>query len=218
MQKSFSEQNKGDSVPNWTVDVLHEYPRSSPLFFCSCVVSIPSPQVSQATTPPHGDYDYAYASNDGADHSSYQQQGGGELGYAGDGYVADGDDPAVAASDAASFGDGAGAGITGSLTEEIQRRSVSMGQLFGRSAATMGTKKQVSGLEVRKHISSTVDGCKRYRVCVCVCVCVSARAYFGPTDSSSAVTRFGVHSHIFGACVASFRCIALCKTAYAFGA
>ena len=120
------------------------------------------------------------------------------MGYAGDGYVADGDDPAVAASDAASFGDGAGAGITGSLTEEIQRRSVSMGQLFGRSAATMGTKKQVSGLEVRKHISSTVDGCKRYfRVCVCVCVC--ARILVPPirrlpSQGSVCTHTFSVHA------------------------
>lgn len=79
-------------------------------------------------------------------HSSYQQQGGGELGYTGN-------DPragaAVAASDPA-YDDGSAAGITGSLAQEIQRRSVSMGQLFGRSAAAMGSKKQVSGLEVRK--------------------------------------------------------------------
>lgn len=131
-------------------------PIPPPLLFWSSLLS----QVSQATTPPHGDYDYAYNSNDGIDHSSYQQQqqqqqGGGESGYTGSGYVTD-DDPgvtgaAVAASvPPASFEDGAGAGITGSLTEEIQRRSVSMGQLFGRSAAAMGSKKQVSGLEVRK--------------------------------------------------------------------
>lgn len=101
--------------------------------------------------PPHGDYDYAYNSNDGMDHSSNQQQAGGELGYTGNGYVTDGGDPGAGAATAAGvrhFEEGPG--TTGSLTEELQRRSVSIGQLFGKSAAAMGSKKQVSGLEVRK--------------------------------------------------------------------
>ena len=91
--------------------------------------------------------------------SSYQQQGGGELGYTGSGYVTDSGDPAVSGASAASvnvpaFDDGGEVRATGSLAEEIQRRSVSMGQLFGRSAAAMGGKKQASGLEVRYFLSS----------------------------------------------------------------
>lgn len=83
------------------------------------------------------------------DHGSYQQQGGG-LGYTGNGFVTD-DDPvngAVEANVLPALDDGAGG--AGSLTEEIQPRSVSIGRLFGRSAAAMGSKNQGSGLEVRR--------------------------------------------------------------------
>lgn len=115
------------------------------------------------------------------DHSgSYRQQGGGELGYTGNGYVTDNDPAVTGAAVAASVGvpafDDRASRTTGNLTEEIQRRSVSIGQLFGKSVAAMGSKKQVSGLEVRKVV---VLNSQRWEVVNGICVYC-----FGPVHLS----------------------------------
>lgn len=118
--------------------------------------------MSRASTPPHGDYDYAYDSNDnGSDHGYYQQQQhqqhGQELDFTTGPYQ---QDYAAAAAPtavdhhqqqhhhhpAAVVVDG-GAGSRSSK-KEAEGRTVSVGQLFGKTtkAVMASAQQRKSGL------------------------------------------------------------------------
>jgi len=147
--------------------------------------------VSQATTPPYGDYDYAYANNGGVEHNSYQQQGE-ELGYGNDnGYVnGDGRLAGAASTDVPqqqAFGHDGGS-LGGSVKDGIQRRAVSVGNLFGRpTAATVG-KRRTSDVEVR----TVFDGRSPLVLCsnLDCCLYVGAGSVWMPACAETLVFQY----------------------------
>ncbi|CAM9275179.1 unnamed protein product [Ectocarpus fasciculatus] len=120
--------------------------------------------VLRASTPPHGDYDFDYGhnSNDGIDQRQRKlERQGEEVDF----INASGNGQAVGAAATAALGPAAaavagrpafGAAAEGrSPTQEIRRRAVSIGQLFGKTATTTNKTKRVSGPEKQQQQSGT---------------------------------------------------------------
>ncbi|CAB1098104.1 unnamed protein product [Ectocarpus sp. CCAP 1310/34] len=116
-------------------------------------------KVLRASTPPHGDYDYGYDSNDGVDQRTLQRQGEevDVINVSGNGQAAGAaataaPGPVAAVAKRPAFGTVA---EDRSPTQDVRRRAISIGQLFGRTATTTKKSKRVSGPKVRREKSCT---------------------------------------------------------------
>lgn len=123
-------------------------------------------KVLRASTPPRGDYDYGYDSNDGVDQRTLQRQGEevDVINVSGNGQAAGAaataaPGPVAAVAERPAFGTAAeGRGPT----QDIRRRAISIGQLFGRTATTTKKTKRVSGPEVRRESGVVVPTAAAY--------------------------------------------------------